>query len=145
MLVHYNPWQQFNTIQRQLDRLLADHQTSSELVESELIKTPVAELQETDDAIYLKIELPGMAAKDIDIQVTENAVSVSGERKNTSKIEEKRVTKTEFYYGKFQRVIPLPTKVQNTQVVADYQDGILSLKLPKLQAEQNKVFKVNLA
>jgi HSP20 family protein len=145
MLLRYNPWQELNTIQRQLDRLFTDHQTSSDVGESRLVKTPVAELQETDDTIYLKIELPGMAAKDIDIQVTENAVSVSGERQNSSKIQEEAVTKSEFYYGKFQRLIPLPAKVQNTQVVANYQDGILHLTLPKMQSEQHKVFKVNLA
>ncbi|MFM6157271.1 MAG: Hsp20/alpha crystallin family protein [Cuspidothrix sp.] len=144
MLVRYNPWQEFNHIQRQLDRLFSEHQPSSEMVDSGLVKTPVVELEETDDTIYLKVDLPGMVAKDIDIQVTENAVSVSGERKNTSKTESKGMVKSEFYYGKFQRVIPLPAKVQNTQVAADYQDGILSLTLPKLQAEQNKVFKVNL-
>ncbi|MTJ54033.1 Hsp20/alpha crystallin family protein [Anabaena sp. UHCC 0253] len=145
MIVRYNPWQEFNNIQRQLDRLFAEDTLSSDVGESRLIKTPAAELHETDNAIYLQIELPGIAAKDLDIQVTENAVSVTGERKNTPKNEEKGVTKSEFYYGKFQRVIPLPAKVQNTQVVADYQDGILHLNLPKIPSEQHKVFKVNLA
>jgi HSP20 family protein len=145
MLVRYNPWQEFNSIQRQLDRLFAEQQTNSDLAESRVIRTPAAELRETDDTIYLKIELPGIAAKDMDIQVTESAVSVSCHRKNTTEIKEEGVTKSEFYYGEFQRVIPLPAKVQNTQVVADYQDGILHLNLPKVQAETQKVFKVNLA
>lgn len=143
MLLRYHPWQELNDMQRQLERLFTD-KIPNELLERELIKSPAAELKETDEAIYLKLELPGMSAKDLDIQVTKNSVSIAGERKNTSHSHEEGVTKSEFFYGKFQRVIPLPSHVQNTQVVADYQDGILSLTLPKVQAEQNKVFKVNL-
>lgn len=52
--------------------------------------------------------------------------------------------KSEFHYGKFQRVIPLPVQIQNTNVTADYKDGILNLTLPT-EEEKNKVVKVNLA
>ena len=54
-------------------------------------------------------------------------------------------TRSEFRYGKFQRVIPLPTHVQNTDVTAEYKDGILNLILPKSEAEKNRVVKVNIA
>ncbi|MEO1341838.1 MAG: Hsp20 family protein, partial [Cyanobacteria bacterium J06635_13] len=50
----------------------------------------------------------------------------------------------EFRYGSFQRVIPLPARIENTQVKAEYKDGILHLTLPKAEAEKNKVVKVNL-
>ncbi|BAY82656.1 heat shock protein Hsp20 [Calothrix parasitica NIES-267] len=52
--------------------------------------------------------------------------------------------KSEFHYGKFHRVIPLPARVQNTNVTADYKDGILNLTLPKTEAEKHKVVKVSL-
>ena len=51
---------------------------------------------------------------------------------------------SEFYYGKFQRVIPLSARIQNTNVTADYKDGILNLTLPKSEQEKNKVVKINL-
>ncbi len=54
------------------------------------------------------------------------------------------MTRTEFHYGKFQRVISLPAKIENTQVTAEYKDGILNLTLPKTSQEKNKVVKVNL-
>jgi HSP20 family protein len=92
----------------------------------------------------LKLEVPGIEAKDLDISVTQNAVSISGERKEETKTQENGVTKSEFYYGKFQRVIPLPARIQNTQVRAEYKDGILNLTLPKAESEKNKVVKVNL-
>lgn len=92
----------------------------------------------------MKLELPGIEAKDLDVQVTENAVAISGDRKSENKTEENGRTVTEFHYGKFQRVIPLPTRIQNTNVTAEYKDGILNLTLPKAQEEKNKVVKVKL-
>ena len=145
MLVRrYNPWQELNTLERHINGLLGDTRVPSARLDRDFIRVPAAELQETDDAIHLKLELPGLEAKDLDIQVTEDAVHISGERKSETKTENNDTTKSEFYYGKFQRVIPLSARVQNTNVTADYKDGILNLTLPKSEQEKNKVVKVNL-
>lgn len=144
MLVRYNPWQEFNTLQRQIDRLFEDTRVPTGLIERDLVRVPAAELQETEEAIHLQLELPGIESKDLDIQVTEKAVYVSGERKQDTKNGNKAVTKSEFHYGKFQRLIPLPAQIQNTKVTAEYKDGILNLILPKLEEEKHKIVKVNL-
>jgi HSP20 family protein len=143
-LVRWNPWQEFNTLQRKLNHLFDEDMLPSAFFERTLSRVPAAELQETEDAIHLKLELPGIDAKDLDVQVTEKAVYVSGERKSETKTEDKGVTKSEFHYGKFQRVIPLSARIQNTNVKAEYKDGILNLTLPKAEEEKNKVVKVNL-
>ncbi|NEO63673.1 MAG: Hsp20/alpha crystallin family protein, partial [Moorea sp. SIO4G2] len=64
--------------------------------------------------------------------------------KEETNTDEKGVKRSEFRYGKFQRIIPLPVRVQNTKVEAEYKDGILNLTLPKAEEEKNKVVKVNL-
>lgn len=144
-IIRYNPWQEMNAIQRQLDRMFNDSTLSASLTElANFNKVPAAELTETDTALVLKLEVPGMRSEDLDIQVTAKSVAISGERKSETASEEKGKTRSEFYYGKFHRVIPLPVKIQNTNVIADYKDGILHLTLPKAEAEQNKVVKVNL-
>ncbi|MEJ1938196.1 Hsp20/alpha crystallin family protein, partial [Nostoc sp. NIES-2111] len=139
-LVRWNPWKEIDTLQR----LFEETRVPSAQFERVGVRVPAAELHETEDVIHLKLELPGIAAKDLDVQVTENSVYISGERKSETKTEDKGTTKSEFYYGKFQRVIPLSARVQNTNVTADYKDGILNLTLPKIEAEKNKVVKVNL-
>ncbi|KYC44163.1 heat-shock protein [Scytonema hofmannii PCC 7110] len=136
-IIRYNPWKELNAIQRLLEETRVPF-------ERDFVKVPAAELTQTPNAVHLKLELPGMDAKDLDIQVTENTVSISGDRKSETKTEDKGITRTEFHYGKFQRVIPLPVKVQNTNVTAEYKDGILNLTLPKKEEEKNKVVKVNL-
>ncbi len=144
-LVRYNPWQEMNSLQRQLNRLFDDALTPDNWDNfGNLSKVPAAELTETDDALHLKLEVPGMEAKDLDIQVMADRVAISGERKSETKSEADGNIRSEFRYGKFQRVIPLPSRIQNANVTADYKDGILNLTLPKLEEEINKVVKVNL-
>ena len=144
-LVRYNPWTEMSSLQRQLNRLFDDALNPESWGEwSNLSKVPAAELTETEDALHLKLEVPGLEAKDLDIQVMADRVAIAGERKEETKSEEKGVTRSEFRYGKFSRVIPLPVRIQNTNVTAEYKDGILNLTLPKSEEEKNKVVKVNL-
>ncbi|WP_341528012.1 Hsp20/alpha crystallin family protein [Nostoc sp. UHCC 0302] len=144
MLVRYNPWQDLNALERQINRLFEDTRVPSTLLQKGRARVPAVELQESEDTIYLKLELPGIEEKDLDIQVTEKAVSISGERKSETKTEDKSVTKTELSYGRFQRIIPLSARIRNTDVTAEYKNGILNLTLPKAETEKNKVVKVNL-
>ena len=144
-LVRYNPWSEMSSLQRQFNRLFDDALTPANWDDfGNLAKVPAAELTETDEALHLKLEVPGMEAKDLDIQVMADHVAIAGERKSETKTEEEGRTRSEFRYGKFQRVIPLPVRIQNTNVTADYKDGILNLTLPKSEEEKNKVVKVNL-
>ena len=139
-IVRYNPWTEMNSLQRQLNRMLDDALTPANA--ANYSKVPAAELTVNDEDLVLKLELPGINPADLDIEATAKSISVSGERKSNS--EAKGETRSEFRYGSFQRVIPLPAKIQNTEVKAEYKDGILHLTLPKAEAEKNKVVKVNL-
>ncbi len=145
MLVRCQPWKEMDTLNRQLNQLLDDAFTpTAKWTNTVLSFTPAVELEETADAIALKLELPGIDLKDLDIQVTAESVSISGERKSEAKTEDNNILRSEFRYGNFQRVISLPARVQNTNTNADYKDGILTLTLPKQESEKDKVFKVNL-
>lgn len=144
-IIRYNPWQEINSLQRQFNRMFDDVLTPASATElGNFSKVPAAELTENEDDFVLKLEVPGMNPGDLNIEATAKSISVSGDRKSEVTSEEEGKTRTEFRYGSFQRVIPLPVKIQNTEVKAEYQDGILHLTLPKAEAEKNKVVKVNL-
>ncbi len=140
----WEPFREIDTLQREMNRLFDRLGVPSNGEESGRF-IPAAEMHETPEAIHLRVELPGMDAKDLDVQVTAEAVAITGDRKFESKTEEAGFTRSEFHYGKFQRVIPLPVRIQNEKVSAEYKNGILNLTLPKAESEQNKVFKVNLS
>src|SRR4028119_1261179 len=143
-LIRWEPFREVETLQREMNRLFDSLSPSENSDHKGIAFMPAAEMHETPNMIELKLEVPGLEAKDIDVRVTEQAVAISGERQSETKTEERGMTRSEFRYGKFQRVIPLPARVQNAQVQADYKNGVLSLSLPKAEDEKNKVVKVNL-
>ncbi len=143
-LMLWEPFREMDSLQREMNRLF-DSLSSTTQPESGTAYIPLAEITETESEIHLKLEVPGMDAKDIDIQVSDEALAISGERKSVSRTDAKGQKRSEFRYGSFRRVIPLPTRVQNTNINAEYKDGILHLILPKDEAEKTKVFKVKIS
>lgn len=143
-IVRFNPWFEIDRIQRQLDHILDEATPNLNWDGANHSGAPAVELHEGDNSIQLKMELPGIKPEDLNIEVTEDAVSIAGERKSETKSEQKGVVRSEFRYGTFRRVIPLPSRVKNTDVTANYQDGILHLTLPKTDAERNRVVKISL-
>lgn len=145
VLVRYSPSREIESWQRQMNRAFNSIMTTGEgNFNSSIAFIPAVEMNETPDAIHLKLEVPGLSAEDLDVQVTQAAVSICGERKSESKTEENGVTRSEFRYGSFQRVIPLPARIQNDLVEAEFNNGVIILSLPKTEQEKNKVVKVNL-
>ena len=144
-LARWEPFREMTGLQRDMNRWFDDMFTSfGKLDKLETMFAPSAELEETDDNYILKLEVPGLDPQDIDINVSADRVSISGERKSESRSEEGGVTRSEFHYGKFSRIIPIPGQIDNQSVAADYKDGILSLMLPKLEKEASKSVKVNI-
>ena len=143
-LIKWEPFAEIESLQKEMNRLFEQFTPShrEHLFGDSFV--PAVEVKENDSSIDLKVELPGLSPEDIDIQVSADAVSITGERKTESKTEENGMTRSEFHYGRFQRVVPLPAQVQNNAVEADYKDGILNLHMPKDEEEQRKVVKVPL-
>jgi HSP20 family protein len=141
-LIRWQPFREIETLRRQFDELFEELAGSSR--ESEMTWTPLVELQDRDENLVLRAKLPGLEAKDIDVQVTRDAVSISGEHRSENKVEEKGYFRSEFRYGKFQRLIPLPVHIQNERVQADFQNGVLTLTLPKVEEAQRRVVRLNL-
>lgn len=144
-LIRISPFQEIDTLQREMNRLFDRLSRYPEPENVAVNFVPSAEIQETPTTIYLNVELPGINPQDLDVQATAESVTISGERKSQFTAEEQGKVRSEFRYGQFQRVIPLPTRIQNTKVEAEYKNGVLKLTLPKAEAEQHKVVKVNLS
>ncbi|HSF73380.1 MAG TPA: Hsp20/alpha crystallin family protein [Microcoleus sp.] len=143
-LIRWEPLREMDSLQREMNRLFDSLSPTTDRVSNGITFVPPAEIDDTPEAIHLKLEIPGMEAKDLDVQVTAEAVAISGERREETKSEEKGMTRSEFRYGSFRRVIPLPARVQNDRVEAEYKNGVLHLNLPKAEEEKNRVVKVQI-
>jgi len=144
-LILYNPLREIDSFQRQMNQLFDEVFVPTERQGDRQVFSPKAELTETEEAYLLKLELPGISPDNLDIQATRDSVTISGDRQDTHSTEKDGVRRTEFRYGSFHRVIPVPGAIQNTEVTANYDAGILTLTLPKVEEAKNKVVKVQLS
>ncbi|BAY21865.1 heat shock protein Hsp20 [Calothrix sp. NIES-2100] len=141
-LVRWQPFSEMENLRRQMDRMFDElGGVNSQITQA---WTPAIELQDTNESIILRAEIPGIEGKDLDVNVTREAVSIAGETRQESKKEEGRYFRSEFRYGKFQRIINLPVPIQNDRVQAEFKNGILTLTLPKVEEVKKKVVKINL-
>jgi len=110
--------------------------------------SPPLDVFEEKDSFLIGGELPGMKKEDIEITVSENTVSIAGERKlemgrSEGQQKEGQVFRSERYFGKFQRSVTLPATVDASKVRATYKDGVLQVELPKSEEARQKHIEVN--
>ena len=106
--------------------------------DSDLAWSPRVDVNETDKEIILEAELPGIDKIDIKVEVKDNTLSISGERKHEKKTENAGSSRIERRYGKFERTFSLTETILSENVTAKYKDGILTLNLPKTEKAKPK-------
>lgn len=92
---------------------------------------PEANLIESDKTLEVTVELPGMKAEEVKVEIRENALWISGEKKEEKEEKNKRFHRIERRAGMFRRVLPLPAEVMEQEVDARFTDGVLKITLPK--------------
>ena len=103
---------------------------------------PNFEVLNTDKAYRIRAEIPGMSKKDVNIEVKENTLIISGERKNT--IDDSDHNYSEFSYGKFSRSFNLPDDVKETKIKASMKEGVLALEIPRIALVEPDVKKIEI-
>jgi HSP20 family protein len=121
------------------NRFFGEFQPFTEFEEEWL---PSMDVAETDGEITVRAELPGLEAKDIDLNVSGNILSIRGEKKEKTEEKQKDYYTRESYYGSFQRSIRLPAEVKGDEVEAHFKDGVLDIRLPKSEKTQSKKIKI---
>lgn len=104
--------------------------------------TPGLNVYETDDAFELTLELPGMGKEDIDISMENNMLTISGERKATREEDGRTYHRVESRFGTFSRSLPLPNNVNEEEIEATYENGVLTVNIPKTEKTTGKKIKV---
>ena len=104
---------------------------------------PPVDVYEDEHNVTLKIEVPGIEEKDIDVRIENNTLTVHGERKIEKEEKEENYRRVERQYGSFTRTFTLPSMVDRENVQADYEKGVLKIKLAKKAEAKPKQIKVN--
>lgn len=92
--------------------------------------------------VIVEAEIPGVDEDNLDIEIGENAIRISGEKKDEKEVDEKNYYHKEVSYGSFQRVIPLPDGVQHEKADAQVKDGVMKIVIPKVETKKIKTIKV---
>jgi HSP20 family protein len=124
---------ELDRLRRQMDRLLGDYGGADDAGQRAGV-FPLVNLTEDADSFFIRAELPGVHADDLDIQTTGNSVTISGERKIFAEVENARYHRRERDAGKFSRVVSLPDAINFDQTEATLTDGILTITIPKAEA-----------
>lgn len=103
---------------------------------------PSLDLSETDGTVEVRMDLPGIKPEEIDIQLNENTLTVSGQRKEEKEEKTKTFHRVERRQGSFSRTVVLPCCVDEAKVDAQYKDGVLTIKMPKTEEAKARKIKV---
>jgi HSP20 family protein len=147
-LIRWQPLHELDNLRNQMNHLFEELVRGEREIpffpKGDIVWSPAVELKETETEVILKAQIPGIDAKDLNVEVSQESVSITGEHREEKKSEEKGFFRSEFRYGKFERLIPLPTPVKNDQIQSEFKNGLLTLTMPKLEKSARKVVKVNL-
>jgi HSP20 family protein len=144
VITRWEPFREFSTLQDRLNRLF--QQSVSEGRDESLTTSsfaPAVDVYEDDHQVTLKIEVPGIDEKDIDVRLENNTLTVHGERKLEKEEKEENYRRVERQYGSFTRSFTLPNTVDAEGVSAQYDKGVLKIKLAKKAEAKPKQIKIS--
>jgi HSP20 family protein len=136
-----SPFEELVKMRRDMDRLFGKVETPASGLGAGVF--PAINLTQNADNYYMRAELPGIRAQDLDIQVTGKNIAISGERKIPAESENAKYHRREREAGKFSRALTLPGDIDADKVDAKFKDGILTIVIPKAEAQKPRQIPVN--
>ena len=139
----WDPFREVVALQNRMNTLFGNLNNETESPLTTASFTPAVDVYEDDKKVVLKLEVPGIEEKDLDIRVENHTLTVKGERKFDKEEKEENFHRIERRYGSFYRAFTLPSTVDTENVDAKYEAGVLKLELKKKPEAQPKQIKVN--
>ncbi|HEV2721197.1 MAG TPA: Hsp20/alpha crystallin family protein [Thermoanaerobaculia bacterium] len=143
----WDPFDELTLLRNRMDRLLnkiSDEETPA-LTTTTTTWAPTTDIVETKDALIVRCELPGIEEKDVNVEIENGVLTISGERKFEEKTKEKNFHRVERAYGRFVRSFTLPPNILNDNVKATFTEGLLELTLPKKEEAKPKKIHLQIA
>ncbi|WP_003542149.1 Hsp20/alpha crystallin family protein [Desulfotomaculum nigrificans] len=136
-LIPYEPFRHLDNFRRELDRFFTGDFPLTGF--GQRFGNPSIDVYETDNEVVAKCDIPGLEKKeDVNIYIDNNILTISGAVNRVNEIKEENMHRQERFFGRFQRSVSLPARVSSEDVKATYKNGVLEIRMPKLQAETKK-------
>lgn len=144
---YYNPFYELDRLHNELNNLF-DWSFGGEPIQSaSLLETgwaPSIDVYDSKENVMVKADVPGMKKEELDVAIQNNTLIIKGEKKQDAEQKEKDYVRTERFYGSFCRAITLPSDVDSAKAQAEYNNGTLTLTLPKKEEAKPKQISVNI-
>ena len=142
-LVPWRPFGELSSFRDEMDKLwnrtFGERPFAGALTEEWL---PSVDISETKDSYIVKAELPGLEAKDVNVNLSGDLLTIKGEKKKEAEDKEEQHYCVERYYGSFQRVFQLPSGVKGDKIAATFEKGVLKITLPKAEEAKKKEIEI---
>jgi HSP20 family protein len=145
-LIRWNPWNELVSLRERMNRVFDDSLLRSDRREDPLAMgtwSPAVDMFEKDDQVVIKAELPGLEKKDISLDLQNGVLTLKGERKYENEVKEENYYRREMSCGKFIRSFTLPGDVDADKIKAEFQNGLLTVEVPKPEEHKPKQIPVN--
>ena len=142
-ITRWDPFREVVSLQNRMNSLFRDLNEGGDSPMTTASFVPAVDVYEDDKKVMLKLEVPGIQEKDLDVSVENNTLTVKGERKFEKEEKEENFHRIERRYGSFFRAFTLPSTVDTEHVAASYDAGVLKLELQKKPEAQPKQIKIN--
>lgn len=143
----WDPFEEMGGMQDRINRLFEETFGRYPVGKRETLErtwAPVVDIYEEKDNIIVKAELPGIKKEEVSIEIKDNVLTLSGERKHEAEKKKENYHRIERFYGKFTRSFTLPESVQVDKVKANYKDGVLEITLPKTEETKQKAIPIKI-
>lgn len=142
-LIKWEPFEGLAPLRREMDRLFEDFFERGPVQLREMgTWEPSVEVADTKDAVVIKAQVPGISKEHLQVNVTDDSLTLQGEMKEEEKKEEKNYYRREIRYGAFARTIALPATVQADKATAQLKDGVLEVTIPKTEKAKAKAIPI---
>ena len=141
-IIRWEPAREMMTLREAMDRLFDDAFTRPPSLTGNNWSIPAVDMYQTDDEVVVKAALPGIKADEVQINVTGEVLTIKGETKQENETKEKAYHLREQRWGAFERSIVLPTEVVADKAKADFENGVLTITLPKAEEVKPKTINI---
>jgi HSP20 family protein len=139
-MVRYSPFRELDQLQREMNRLFSGWTRgwANEEPDTTTVWAPLVDIYETEEAVILNAELPGVDPKSVDIRLENNVLTLKGERQYEGDREKQHVLRMERPYGTFSRSFSISAVVDDANISAKFNNGVLTVTLPKKEEAKPK-------
>ena len=141
-----DPFRELENLQKEMNRLFGVSAAGNPWEDTAVFRgqcSPAIDVYDSQDNFQVKADLPGMKKEEIEISLQDNNLTIKGEKKKDNEVKEKDYYKTERFYGSFSRILRFPAAIDAEKIDARYENGVLTVTLPKKEEAKPKQIRVN--